>query len=233
MAWLQNWTLFVISCCVLIGAVLWGVADGGYEPWLLFLGTVAAILAGQRFIPWRSDRRTLTPEQKIAARDKWRPIFEDYFLELARHDQKTDVIVHDVKRLDNYPDTEEKGKGISSWFRVGLMGTYHRGVLLGLQWTYLEQKNGRWVEVRTKNTAKKVMLLGEVPYEAIESVNFEGDPYYNKPHIWCHFDYKGQPYARMYYGEEFQLDPKFPYHYTEIVGYKPSLMQRLKYWLCG
>jgi hypothetical protein len=102
------------------------------------------------------------------------------------------------------------------------MGTYQRGVLLGLRWTYLQEQDGSWKELSSGNNegAVKVMLLGEVPYEAIESVNFDGDHYYNKPHLFCHFEHAGQPYERLLYGEEFQLDPGFPHHYREIAELK-------------
>jgi hypothetical protein len=39
--------------------------------------------------------------------------------------------------MDHYPEIDEKAKGISPWFRAGLIGMYHRGVLIGLRWTTL------------------------------------------------------------------------------------------------
>jgi len=37
------------------------------------------------------------------------------------------------------------------------------------------------------------MLTGCIPYENIESVDWEGDRYYSVPHIYCYFAFKGQP----------------------------------------
>jgi hypothetical protein len=89
--------------------------------------------------PFKLKAPRLTPEQKISARDKWRPIFEKFFWDNAQRDFGTDAIIHDVARVDTYPDIHG-GKGISPWFRCGLMGTYHRGVLLGLQWLHIVQQ---------------------------------------------------------------------------------------------
>lgn len=231
MGLLRNSIVFVGSMFVTIASIVWGLAEGGYEPWIVAIGGIVVIAAnGDRFQSLGRKKRNLTPEQRIEARDKWRPIFEDYFLGAAGNNQRVgDAIVHDVNRLDIYPDSE-KEKGISSWFRVGLMGTYHRGILLGLRWTYVEKKDGEWVEnqIEQSEDSVKVMLLGEVPYESIESVNFDGDDYYNKPHIYCHFDYSGEPYERLFYGEERQLDPGFPYYYSEIAKYQPG--PRWKFW---
>lgn len=225
---IKNSIVFFGSILVVIGSVFWGIAEGGYEPWIVALAGAVGIAVNWNFLPqFGRKKRKLTPEAKIALRDKWRPVFEEYFLQGARNGQRGgDVIVHDVDRLDTYPDTSDE-KGISSWFRVGLMGTYHRGVLLGLEWASLEEQDGKWIKVRTgssENTVK-VMLLGEVRYEAIESVNFDGDDYYNKPHIYCHFDHNGEPYERLYYGEEFQINPGLPHHYREVTEYNPPSRQ--------
>lgn len=231
---LKNSIVFVGSCFVIVGSVIWGIAEGGYEPWIVAVGGVVGVAINWDFIPFVGrKKRKITPEQKIASRDKWRPVFEAYFLEAARRGHRVgDAIVHDVERLDIYPDIPEE-KGISSWFRVGLMGTYHRGILLGLRWTYLEEIDGQWVETQggASQNSTKVMLLGEVPYDSIESVNFDGDNYYNKPHIYCHFDNQYQPYERLYFGEEFRLDEGFPYHYREIEEYKPTPQR--KFWKRG
>lgn len=230
MGWLKNYIVFLGSWGLLVVSGLWLYDGGSYDSVLAAIAGVVGIAANWEFLPVIGrKKRNLTPEQKVQARDKWRPIFENYFLETVHNGYRSDAIIHDLNRLDTYPDISE-GKGISSWFRVGLSGTYHRGVLLGLKWTYIEQVDGKWQEVNKTETALKVALLGEVPFEAIESVNFDGDQFYNKPHIFCHFDYKGEPYARLFYGEEFQLDPGFPYHYREIAEYEALPRSRWRFW---
>lgn len=233
MEWLQNSIVFVGSWVALVGSIVWWYAEGGYEPWIVAVLSLVGITANGHLFPFGSEKAPrLTAEQRIAVRDKWRPVFQNYFLDTARQKYRSDCIVHDVKRLDDYPKTEQSPKGISSWFRVGLMGTYERGVLLGLRWTYVVDEDGAWKEYESSkpDSAVKVMLLGEVPYESIESINFDGDEYYNKPHLFCHFEHGGEPYERLFYGEEFQLDPGFPYHYREVAEYKPSSRSRGKFW---
>lgn len=232
MSFLKNYTVLFGSAAVVLGSVAWGLAEGGYEPWIVAIAGVVGIFTNWELLPkFGKRKRRLTPTEKLAARDKWRPIFQDYFLEAARKNFRGDAIVHDVDRLDNYPEAGEE-KGISSWFRVGLMGTYNDGILLGLRWTEIEEQNGVWVEKRQTDSkgGVKVMLLGEVPFESIASVNFEGDEYYNKPHIFCHFDFEGEPYKRLFYGEEFQLDPNLPYHYRDLLEYRKKKSSRWKFW---
>lgn len=230
-----NWVVLVCSILALLGSVAWGIVDGGWEPWIVALLSVVGILSNRDIIAiifWTKDR--LTPAQRIATRDKWRPKFENYFFEVAKRDYRGDAIIHDVARLDDYPEVDDRKKGTSSWFRVGLMGTSNDGVLLGLRWTILIQEDGEVCEAKGVRGAdgRKVILLGELPYEAIESVNFDGDKYYNKPHIFCHFDYSGEPYRRLFYGEEFRLYPGSPWHYSEVAEYvhkRPTLLEKFGY----
>lgn len=234
MGWLKNSIVLAGSLIATVGSILWGIAEGGYEPWIVAMLCAVGILVNLEIFPiFSRKKRNLTPEQKIAARDRWRPVFERYFLEAARNGQHIgDTIIHDVNRLDTYPKIDDK-KGISPWFRVGLAGTYNRGILLGLKWAYIEQKDNTWVENKGEKTdnSLEVALLGEVPYESIESVNFDGDDYYNKPHIYCHFEHNGEPYERLFFGEECQLDPNLPSYYREIAKYEP--VSRRRFWQRG
>lgn len=231
MSLMRNSIVHLGSWAALFGFGAWSYFDFGFEPVIGLVASAVGVAANFQDFPLWSGRK-LTPEKKIELRDKWRPIIEEFFLTAARDKYRTDVIVHDVARLDHYPHVDEKSKGISSWFRVGFMGTYQRGVLLGLRWTYVsEEPNGQWKEYHSKppQGATKVMLLAEVPYELIESFNSDGDEFYNEPHLYLHFDYAGQPYARLFYGEENQLFPDSPRHFTEVTVFKPpSWFQRLK-----
>ena len=78
-------------------------------------------------------RRIFGPSasEKLERRSEWKPVFEELILERRHRKLRSDVIIRDVRRLDQYPDTIDK-KGISSWFRVGLADTYHRGIQVAL-----------------------------------------------------------------------------------------------------
>ncbi len=172
--------------------------------------------------------KPLPPEEKIAKRQKWKPLFEQHIRDHFAKNLRSDAIIRDVKRVDEYPDIKEKEKGISAWFRVGLVGTYHRGILVAFHWNNLvEVGEGefRFIDYdaddqETKDNALKVLQIGMIPFENIEDVDFEGDEYYRYPHIYCHFANKGQPYERVAYFTQSQLFPdSLPYH-TEIVEAK-------------
>lgn len=228
MSLLHNRLVFIGSCLVVVACLAWGWTEGGFEPWIGAAVGALGIIENRNYLQFLAgSKRNLTPSDKIASREKWRPVFEQYFLDSGRKNFQGDAIIHDVDRLDDYPETKDS-KGISSWFRVGLMGTYHRGILLGLRWTSLVPRGGKFIDEPASNSdeAIKVMLIGEVPYESIESVNFDGDDYYNKPHIFCHFDHAGEPYERLFFGEEFRLPNNPLYHYREICQYEPKSRKR-------
>lgn len=219
----RNSILFAGSVAVLTISCFWYYASPDYEPLIGIIASFCGIVGS--YWPFKVKSPRLAVEQKIAARDKWRPVFEKFFWDNAQRDFQGDAIIHDVGRMDIYPQLDD-GKGISSWFRVGLIGTYHRGVLVGFRWTnIIKQSNGTWKETPTETVGEKVALVGAIPYELIESVNWDGDDYYNKPHIFCHFDYKGEPYEEVFYATEGRLEHpsiKHPPFYTKVAPYKPK-----------
>lgn len=164
------------------------------------------------------------PEKKIEMRQKWKPRFEEHIRKNHQEGLRYDVIIRDVQRIDDYPDLQDKRRGISPWFRLGLVGTYHRGIYVAFQWTKIVQVgegNFRHLDYendddKTKENALKVIQLGLIPFENIEEVDFEGDEYYSYPHIYCHFTIKRQPYERIAYFTEGQLFPDSLPNYTEI-----------------
>jgi hypothetical protein len=79
---------------------------------------------------------------------------------------------------------------------------------------------------------EKFWSVGFIPYENVVDVNWDGDKYYNYPHVFCHFDgQRKQPYERVAYCQKFELDG-VPY-FREIVEsmqvHKASRKFRLKY----
>lgn len=129
-----------------------------------------------------------------------------------------------MKRVDNYPNDDDKRKGISTWFRVGLLGTYHRGIQVLLRidkltkdrqfnkWRYTDYKAG-------ENGDLKVFLVGFILFENIEAVDWGGDEYYGFPHIYCYFSAKSkEPYEKVVFCVEKYLDDA-PF-YSEVADYK-------------
>lgn len=171
----------------------------------------------------RGRKRQLSADEIVQLRQKWKSEIEAKLWDRRREGLRTDIIVRDMKRVDNYPDTEDKKKGASSWFRAGLMGTYHKGVLLGLRWgsLTLDSKIDKYRYTNYKNGEKgdiKVILIGYVKYEDIEAVDWEGDEFYGLPHFYCYFNTKSkEPYERLAYCEQKHLND-IPF-YTDVADF--------------
>jgi hypothetical protein len=168
----------------------------------------------------RRNKRNLTPQEKLEMRLKWKPHFEA-LLAAQRHKdiESVEVIIRDLRRMDSYPQVKVS-KGISAWFRPDLIYTYERGIMVGLSWEelkivdYDKLRFCNWGEVGDVT----LMRTGFIPYESIESVDWEGDRYYSGPHIYCHFDQlQKQPYERIAFCEE-RKSPHSTY-WLEIANY--------------
>lgn len=71
------------SWIAFIGCGLWTYHEPGFEPASGLI--LAAVGIASNYVPISGKKgRVLTPERKIELRDKWRPIFNDYFLQAAR-----------------------------------------------------------------------------------------------------------------------------------------------------
>jgi hypothetical protein len=170
----------------------------------------------------RGSRRRLKPSEIVAQRQKRKPLFEAEVWKNYREKLREDVIVRDMKRIDSYPDIAE-AKGISPWFRGGLVNTYHRGILVALGWgTLTKHRDGehwRFTDYASEEKGDiRVLLIGSIPYENIENVDWNGDEYYGYPHIYCFFTYKKEPYEHVgFYTETKPRDA--PPFYTEVAPY--------------
>jgi hypothetical protein len=191
-----------VSEAIAIGRIVWSAATGGWKF-------------------WRGRKRRLTPQEVLTLRAKWKGPFTEW-LQLRNHEKlRTDVIIRDVKRIDIYPNSKE-GKGISAWFRSGVIDTYEKGIMLGLgthELMYDQQKDVYYFPPKGERGSVKLMFAGFVPFEGIESVDWEGDQYYSYPHIYCYFDQKDkQPYERLSFCERRTLDGHV--YFTEIVPFE-------------
>lgn len=169
----------------------------------------------------RRKKRHLPASKVIELRQKWKIEFEDQLWQRRSQKLTTDAIIRDMRRMDSYPDVKTK-RGISPWFRIGLMGTYHKGILAGLEWWELikDEKSGAWrrTDYETDERGLKTILIGYIPYERIEAVDWEGDEFYGLPHIYCYFDDKRkEPYEKLAYCEKREVD-NIP-RYTEVADY--------------
>jgi hypothetical protein len=185
----------------------------------------------------RRGGRPPTPEQILKQRQRWKSPFEREVRRRHSNELRRDVILRDVKRMDHYPNTDDqKGKHTSPWFRSDLVGTYHRGILIGLGWQGLkrneEKDEWRYVNYRSGATADiNLLLVGRIPYENIEDVDWEGDEYRLFPHIYCHFAArKSGPYESLAFCTERRYPDELP-SYVEVARYdqvrEPSKTPRI------
>ncbi|MEQ8270802.1 hypothetical protein [Algiphilus sp.] len=197
------------------GVVRYLVPEGNWEPLVALCGMVGAAAEIARRINRRSLRgRFESNAERVQHRERLRKEFEAELYKCRAENLRQDVIIRHVDRVDNYPNAEDEGPGISSWFRVALVDLYERGIVLCLRigslvedddgYRYRDHVNGEEGDI-------KAWLMADVPYDSIEAVNIDGDRHYYFPHIYCHFDFKGQPYERLWFAEKIDQPHGHPY----------------------
>jgi hypothetical protein len=148
-----------------------------------------------------------------------------------------DAIIRELRRKDTYPELDESLRSVSPWFKVELKGTYHAGIEVFTSVQNVTIRNGiaRRADP-TDPTAETVYIVGRIPYEAIEGIDWEGDEYYGFTHIYCRFRVGSRrgPYAEviLYDIEAHELGNghKF-YERLEGVTWKPKRRGLARRWL--
>lgn len=213
----------LLFCATAVLAVIWYRDPGGnWEPLLAISAcATAGIDLFRRFAPKQRADRFSSNTERLKHRERLRKLLQDEIYNCRAKNIRQDVIIRDVDRADNYPDADGANKGISPWFRVGLIDTYDKGILLGLRYGGLKECEGgyRFVDfVNGEESDRTALLVANVPYDSIAEVNLDGDEYYNFPHVYCHFDFNGQPYDRMWFAERKQITETHP-HFEKVADY--------------
>ena len=208
----------------LVLAALWMQnPQGPFEPYLV--GTSLLFLATEIFRRYegrlfKTEGVERTPSERVRHHDALRAQFKEEIDRCRAEDLRKDVIIRHVNRLDDYPNVKER-PGISPWFKVGLLDTYHLGTKVGLGWHGLIETPSGYLRAdykRDETGNVTAMLTGEIAYDYIESMNERGDEYYYLPHIFCHFANHGEPYERLFY--TVKEDMGHGHHYwREIANY--------------
>lgn len=222
----------LLFCATVAFAVFWYLDPGGnWEPLtVIFASATAGIELFRRFRPTQTADRFSSNAERLRHRERLRQLLQDEVNNSRANRLRQDVIVRDVDRTDSYPDTSDADRGISPWFRVGLIDTYDKGVLLGLGYGGLKKCDAgyRFVDfVNEEKSDRTALLVANVPYDSIAEINMDGDEHYAFPHIYCHFDFDGQPYERMWFAEQKQITETHPYFekiadYDEVVRNNPT-----------
>lgn len=220
---------------LVIFGVRWAFDPHGPDEPRTFLAG-AVFLAGELIRRYWLDRPSkgsarLSPPELVHHREQLRRKFvqelERYRSDGLRHD----VIIRNLNRIDDYPEVSDRA-GISPWFRVGLVQTYTKGIRVvlrigGLVPTKCEP-GYRFQDYGSREEAPiSAWLIGEIPFESIEEVNWSGDEFYSYPHIFCYFDSKGEPYTRLVLCERRENAPG-PEYYRELALYSDVLAASAK-----
>ncbi|MEN6511596.1 MAG: hypothetical protein ABFD00_07160 [Chloroherpetonaceae bacterium] len=116
-----------------------------------------------------------------------------------------EAIIRDVSRIDIYPNYNDGKKSISPWFKVEVKGLYHRGleVIIGIDSIFYNENLCQWCyATNDENDNINAFLVGQIPFDVIRGVEWNGDEYYRCPHIYCEFIKKNkQPYENLIYYE--------------------------------
>ncbi|MGY0617818.1 hypothetical protein [Lysobacter sp. A378] len=155
-------------------------------------------------------------------RERLRKAVKEEIYKCRAENLRKDAIIRDVKRVDSYPQADERSKGISPWFLVGLLDTYEKGIVVCLRVGGLKQTEDGYRFVDNINGEEKdtvAWLMANIPYDSIAEINFDGDEYYIFPHIYCHFDFNGEPYERLWFAQKIDQPHGHPY-FKELASYE-------------
>lgn len=172
------------------------------------------------------------PARTMELRQKWKAEIQGHLRWIDDVVGYGEAIIRDVRRADLYPQVDAQGKGISPWFRVGLLGLYHRGLQVGLRiegLRYDEPAGGWRYSDYGEQPDVNAYVVGRIPFERIVSVDWDGDEYYGFPHVYCRFTSKRkEPYEEVVFCERRRLDHIV--YYSEITRYDDvsNLSKRLK-----
>lgn len=177
---------------------------------------------GKDLLKWVVAKFSPPDQVELAKiRTKWKENFEENLHWIDDASGYGEAIIRDVKRINAYPEIDEKAKGVSPWFRAGLIGTYHRGIEVGLSIEsikYVEEQDAWMLTSDYQNRTANGFIIGRIPFEWIASVDWTGDEYYYKPNIYCRFAGKGgQPYEEILICEK-KTGSGRP-HYSKLASY--------------
>lgn len=146
----------------------------------------------------------------IEGRQRWKREFETHLEQTPGQRNYGPAIISDMERVDSYPEIDD-APGISPWFKVEIMRLYHRGVevYLRISTVKYDEARGRWYYARYDEPgAISGFVVGKIPFDVIRTVEWDGDQYYNMPHIYCEFSRADkQPYEEIVFYQSMGAPP--------------------------
>lgn len=150
----------------------------------------AEITAGARLIG--AARRLLRRPDPVAVLKRRAEVKDEIRRNLYAKDANwgdpPEVIVVKLGKHDDYPNTDTRvfARGASDWFKAEIKGLHDRGVEVYSAIEYVVIENGKARRVRSDNDpgARKVWVVGRLPYERIAYIDWEPDPGYHAPRFY-------------------------------------------------
>jgi hypothetical protein len=181
----------------------------------------------RRFLAWRRRRQPPAPKAIIEHRIRMRKEIDEHIERQPNRAILGEIVIRDLQRMDAFPDISEHDVGPSAWFKVELIGFYHRGIEVFLSDAKkaipTADADGRWGGWRLLEEGEKsdqaitAWPVGRIPFDFIESVDWSGDEYYGLPHFYCRFSNPFfDPYEEIIY--KGKLYPEVSQDYQEMRG---------------
>jgi hypothetical protein len=129
-----------------------------------------------------------------------------------------EVIVVRMGHDDSYgrPDTRRFALRHPQWMKYEVKGLHERGLEVFAAIEFVVIKRGKAARVRDESVAgaKKVFVVGRIPYERIAHIDWRGDRFYSRPKLYVAYGLRGPCRETVVYEP-----PKRPRGYMEeIIG---------------
>lgn len=189
---------------------------------------IGNLLALRRdYLEWKRQQRA-GPEELIQRRMRIKAEISRK-LPASRSGYAPELIIRDLARVNAYPKVDDRPWGISPWFKVEGKDLYHRGleVFLSVQNLVIDGSVARHAKESEDTELTKMFVVGQIPFDAIVTIDWEGDEYYPMPHVYCWFDQADGPYEAIVLHERGYEDHLF---LRDDVRYKPPRRSRWRQW---
>jgi hypothetical protein len=122
-------------------------------------------------------------------------------LRWPERDEAPEVLVIRHTKYDDYgkPDNRIIARGASDWFKAEIKGLDERGLEVYSAIEYVVIRKGKAYRVydETRRGARKVWVVGRIPYERIAYMDWSRDTRYAKPRFYVAYSWRREAYREV------------------------------------